>query len=199
MSLVKICSFAILLPYTIQYSDTSSYDEFTFGAGAGKYAYSDCSGIHASSFSDAGATVTHKFNAPFRIGVHAFVGELENKGSTVAFAYPDLALDLNYLSIGTTGIRVGSLERMYIELAALDQPPIFSGKGALRLGVGFGPTGPFSRFWIGTNGIPYSNLGLATQWEFRLQDNEFIFFNGRYGTYLKLPEYGVSVGIRLRH
>jgi hypothetical protein len=201
MSFARICSFAILLPYTIQYlaPDSSSYDEVKFGVGTGQYGYADCSGVHTRSFTDAGATITHKFEAPFRIGAHAFVGGIGDDGTTSAFIYPDLALDFKYFSFGTTGIRVGNLDEAYVELAALDQPPPFSGKGALRFGVGLGSIPPFSRFWIGANGIPYSNLGVATQIEFPVQENQYMFLNGRYGNYENVPEYGVSVGLRIRY
>ncbi len=68
----------------------------------------------------------------------------------------------------------------------------------MRLGVGLGPIPPFSQFWIGTNGIPYSNLGVATQIEFPIQENQYIFLNGRYGTYENVPEFGVSISLRIR-
>jgi hypothetical protein len=68
----------------------------------------------------------------------------------------------------------------------------------MRLGVGLGPIPPFSQFWIGTNGIPYSNLGVATQIEFPIQENQYIFLNERYGTYENVPEFGVSISLRIR-
>ncbi len=201
MSIARICSFAILLPYTIQYaaSDSSSYDEIKFGAGAGQYVVQDCSGVHTRTFTDAGATITRKFESPFRIGAHVFFGEIGDDRAPFAFVYPDLALDFKNFSFGTTGVRVGNLDKFYFELAAMDQPPPFSGNGAMRLGVGLGAIHPFSRFWIGTNVIPYNNFGVATQIEFPIKENQYMFLNGRYGTNVNAPEYGISLGFRIRY
>ena len=201
LSFSGICSYVILLPYTIQYTptDSSSYDEVKFGVGNGQYAYADCSGVHSRSFTDAGVSITHKFESPFRVGAHAFVAQTRDNSSPFAFFAPDIAFDFKNFSFGTTGIRVGNIDDIYVELAAIDQPPPFSGKGALRLGAGIGPSSPFSRFWIGVNGIPYSNLGVATQFEFPIQKNQYMFLNGRYGEYQNVPEYGVSIGLRIRY
>jgi len=200
MSFARVFSFAILLPYTVQYSASdSAYDEIKVGAGNGQYVVQDCSGVHIRSFADAGAAITHKFESPFRIGAHAFGGVAGDNGSPFVFVYPDLALDFKNFSFGTTGLRIGNLDKFYFEIASMDQPPPFSGKGAMRLGVGFGDIHPLSRFWIGTNVIPYNNLGVATQIEFPMHDNQYLFINGRYGTYVDLPEYGISLGLRIRY
>ena len=192
-------SFLILLPYTVGYSpDSTSYDEYAFGFGGGQFVQKDCSGTYERSFVDAGVRVTHKFEAPFRIGAIAFVGQGGRDNSTFGFFYPDLALDFRNFSLGTTGLRIGATDRYYFEISALDQPPLYSGIGAFRSGIGVANMPPFSRLWIGTNILPYSKLGFAAQVEFPVEQNEYLFFNGRYGIYLDRPEYGLSFGLRIR-
>ena len=200
MNAARYFCFLILLPYTVGYSpdDSTSYDEYAFGFGGGQFVQRDCSGTYERSFVDAAARVTHKFDAPFRIGAIAFVGQGGRNNSTFGFIYPDLAFDLRNFSLGTTGLRIGAIDRYFFEVAALDQPPLYSGIGAIRSGIGIANIPPFSRVWIGTNILPYTKLGLATQVEFPVKQKEYLFVNGRYGVYLDRPEYGLSVGFRIK-
>jgi len=191
----------LLSPYFVGFTETDSgYTDIKFGAGGGQYVYQDCSGSHTQKFGDAGAAVVRKFEGPYRIGVSAGGWDAGKRGS-YAIAYPDLALDWEYFSIGTTGIRLGSLKQMYVEAKGLDEPPYFSGKGFIRLGFGGVLEKPFSNFWIGTNGVPYNSLGLAAQIEFPFAENNFVFLTGRLGNDQKsgFSEYGVSVGLRIRY
>jgi hypothetical protein len=197
LSHLKKLSFLILVPYIVGSAPAdSSFDEYAFGIGGGQYATYDCSGqAHPNSLVDAGVKVTHKFEAPFRVGLAASVGSLN--GKTGVMPYPDLALDFKYFSLGTTGIRIGLEDGPYGEFSCLDQVPFFSGKGCFRLGMGLKPT-ENTRLWVGVNSLPYRNTGMAGQLDFPVSSNQFLFINGRYGESGGVPEYGISLGTRIR-
>jgi len=190
-------SFLILAPYIVGSSPAdSSFDEYSFGVGGGQYATYDCSGqAHPDPIFDVGAKVTHKFEAPFRIGIGASV--ISCDGNIIAVPYPDLALDFKYFSFGTTGIRIGAEGGPYGELSVLDQVPFFSGKGCFRMGIGM-KTSEYTRLWLGVNQIPYNKSAFAGQFDFPIANNQFLFINGRYGESSGVPEYGFSVGTRIR-
>ncbi|MBI2427709.1 MAG: hypothetical protein HYV29_02760 [Ignavibacteriales bacterium] len=193
--------FLLLSPYIVGFSspDSSySYTESMYGIGGGQYVYHDCSGAHKRPFADVGFYSGKKFDGPYRIGISlggAYVGD----GTALPLIYPDLALDWENFSIGTTGIRFGSQNKFYLESKWGDQPPFLSGKGFLRMGFGWKPDPYSPGFWIGTNVFPYTNTGLALQVEFPLQENRSIFINGRYGIDREstFDEYGISFGIRI--
>ncbi len=203
-------SLLLLIPYIVSYpTGDSSYSDVSYGLGRGQYAYEDCSGVHTQTYYDAGVNYTHKYVSPFRLGINGSVGNYHSYRSpywlrlnpsvnNYIFLYPDLALDWKYFSLGTTGVRIGSTDEIYIQYGIANQTPLFSGRGFFNLGVGGNPGKPFSHLWVGMNSIPYRNLGFAIQPEFSLGDNKFIFFNGRYGSYLNQAEYGFSVGMRIR-
>ncbi len=198
----KLVGFIILLPYIFGFTPAdSSYTDFSFGAGGGQYVYEDCSGTHIRPFEEGGASVTTKLKSPFRAGIAAelYVQQEESKSSPHLFWYPDLALDWRYFSLGTTGIRVGDNDFLYGEVSIANQIPFVAGKGLLHMGIGGNPGAPFSRVWLGINQVPYRGSGLGMQVEFPLENNRFIFLNGRYGNYLSRPEYGFSVGMRIRY
>jgi hypothetical protein len=197
LSNFKMLSFLILAPYIVGSSPAdSSFDEYAFGIGGGQYATYDCSGQpHPNSIIDVGVKVTHKFEAPFRIGLGASVISLN--GKTGVFPYPDLAFDFKYFSLGTTGIRVGEEGGPYGELSVLDQVPFFSGKGCVRMGVGL-KTSEYTRLWLGVNTFPYNKRAFAGQFDFPITNNQFLFLNGRYGESSGVPEYGYSIGTRIR-
>ncbi|MCX6122596.1 MAG: hypothetical protein NTX44_13385 [Ignavibacteriales bacterium] len=194
---LTMLSFLILAPYVVGVSPAdSSFDEYACGIGGGQYATYDCSGhAHPNSIVDAGVKVTHKFETPFRIGLGASVISINGKAGVVP--YPDLAFDFKYFSLGTTGIRVGAEGGPYGELAVLDQVPFFSGKGCFRIGVGMN-TSEYTRLWLGVNTFPYNKSAFAGQFDFPITNNQFLFFNGRYGESSGIPEYGFSVGTRIR-
>ena len=197
LSNFKILSFLILAPYIVGTSPSdSTFDEYSIGVGGGQYATYDCSGnAHPNSMVDVGVKVTHKFESPFRVGLAASITSVN--GEKVGTVYPDLALDYKYFSFGTTGLRVGLENGPYAELSLLDQVPFFSGKGCLRMGVCMNPT-EYTRLWLGINKFPYNNNGFAGQFDFPITSNQFLFFNGRYGKSGGVPEYGFSVGMRVR-
>jgi hypothetical protein len=197
LSIIKNISFLILGPYMFGLSPAdSSYDEYAFGIGGGQYATYDCSGqAHPNSIVDAGVKVTHKFEAPFRVGMCMSFYSLH--GETRAVPYPDLALDFKYFSLGTTGVRIGLEGGPYGELSFLDQVPLFTGKGCFRAGVGL-KTSEDARIWLGVNTFPYNKGAFAGQLDFPITNNQFLFFNGRYGESSGVPEYGFSIGTRIR-
>ncbi len=190
-------SFLILTPYIVGWSPAdSSFDEYSVGVGTGQYATYDCAGnAHPNSFNDAGVKITHKFEAPFRAGL--IVSSLPNPSSPNIIPYPDLAFDSRYFSLGTTGLRVGDADDIYGEVSMLDQVPLSSGKGFARVGVGLRAMED-THFWLGRNIFPYDKGGLAGQIDFPLSTNHFLFINGRYGNSGGVPEYGFSVGTRIR-
>lgn len=187
----------LLFPYIVGFTSdsTSSYVETLFGAGTGQYVYHDCSGAHSQRYSDVGISVTKKFEGPYRTGLHVGGWTAGKKGGS-PYIFPDLALDWTFFSFGTTGVRIGSREKFYFEGRWLDQPPVFSGKGALRAGFGGTIKSSNSRFWLGTNLLPYNNLGLAAQLDFPYSEQTFIFVNGRFGAESGMSELGISLGIR---
>lgn len=190
----------LLLPYIVGFfsDSTSSYSETIFGIGGGRYVYHDCSGTHKQGFGDAGIYFGKKFDGPFRLGLGAGAWTTGQKGSYV-FGYPDLALDWKNFSIGTSGIRIGSRDEFYFESKVMDQPPFFTGKGAIRIGFGGKLDELDTRLWIGSNVFPYNTAGFATQIEFPIGERQFLFFNGRFGKdrESKIEEYGFSVGTRI--
>jgi hypothetical protein len=188
----------VLFPYIVGFTpdSTSSSIETIFGIGTGQFVYHDCSGAHSQKFADAGIYIGEKYEGPYRAGLIAGGFGAGDQGSSF-YLFPDLALDWTTFSIGTTGIRLGALNDVYFEGRWADQPPLLSGKGALRFGFGrkLKPSG--NRFWLGVNTLPYNNFGLAAQLELPYDKNSFIFFNGRYGNESGMGEYGISAGIRL--
>ncbi len=119
-----------------------------------------------------------------------------DNGRISGFFWPDLALDFQYLSLGTTGVRLGPSDFLYGEVAWANAVPIFSGKGAVRAGIGFPLHGSFRSIWLGANVIPYSKPGAACQLEYLMTPTQSIVFAGRYGEYKQRPEFGVSLGLR---
>ena len=194
---LRLIYFLFLTPYLVGWSSAdSSFDECSVGLGGGQYTSYDCAGkAHSNSFVDGGVKVTHKFAAPFRVGVSASL--VPGDGKTALFPYPDLALDFRYFSLGTTGLRIGSEDEIYGEVSFLDQVPFSSGKGFVRMGVGLKAT-ENTHIWLGLNKIPYYANGIAGQVDFPLSTNQFLFINGRYGESGGVPEYGFSVGTRIR-
>jgi hypothetical protein len=201
---LKNLSFFILAPYLIGYSPSdSSYDEYSLGLGKGQYATYGCTDAthpdrgpaHLNSYSDIGVKFTHKFEAPFRVGLTTSI--ISDKGITLGVAYPDIAYDSKYYSFGTTGVRLGLEDGTYGEISFFDQIPVFSGKGFARIGVGLKPTDR-TRLWLGVNAFPYDNRGISGQFDFPISTNHFLFINSRYGVSGSVPEYGLSVGARIR-
>ena len=193
-------STLLLFPYLLSISSgDTSYSDILLGAGTGKYAYRDCSGLHERHYVDAGVTLSAKTRGPFRIGgtLGGAAAYGEDRGA-VALVYPELALDFKSFAVGTTGLRIGEFDETYLHLGIFNCSPPVSGKGILNLGLGWKTDAPFSRLWIGANTIPYGNLGLAVQPEFPLSDNRFLFVTGRYGVYENISEWGVYVGVRIR-
>lgn len=192
--------FAVLLllsPYIVGFApdSTTAYTETVIGAGGGQYVHYDCSGAHARSFGDAGITVTRKFEGPFRTGITAGGFSMDDDG-VLPYVYPDLALDWEKFSIGTTGLRFGSRKDLYLEIGGLNEAPLLSGKGAFRAGVGTVSRSNGLRFWLGTNFFPYHNLGLSTQVEFPYSPSTALILNGRFGQAAGMGEMGISIGVR---
>lgn len=189
----------ILFPYIVgfQSDSTSAYTELSAGAGGGEYVSHDCTGPHKRSFGDGGIYVGKKFETPYRLGLGLGGWTAENKG-THFFVFPDLALDWEYFSFGTTGLRLGARNDFYFESKLLDQPPFLSGKGLIRSGIGYKIKALDSEFWLGVNVAPYTSLGGAVQYEFPFEKDKYIFINGRYGKdeSSKFDEYGFSIGVR---
>ncbi len=198
-NLTPLFVFLLLFPYIVGFTSdsTSLYTEALVGIGGGQYVYHDCSGAHTKGFADVGIYYGKKYESPFRLGISA--GGLAAGERSDAFIYPDLALDWQNFSLGTTGVRIGSQQKFYLEAKWADQPPFFSGKGFVRFGIGGKLNDSETRIWIGANAFPYNTIGLATQIEFPLKENHYLFFNGRYGKekISNFDEYGFSVGMRI--
>ncbi|MGD0589938.1 MAG: hypothetical protein ABSA44_03955 [Bacteroidota bacterium] len=193
------CFFIILFlaPYIVGFApQDSSYTEWQIGAGGGQYTYEDCSGEHTSHFYDAGIRVTTKLKSPWRLG--ASISAIPSNGSLTVFGYPDFAYDNGFFSLGTTGLRVGYLERTFFEIKGLDEIPYTTGKGLFRIGMGTPITQNGTRIWMGANVGVYQSLGFGTSLEFPLQENYSLSLTGRYGEHNSIPEYGISLGLKFR-
>jgi hypothetical protein len=186
-----------LSPYIVGFAlPDSSYTEWSIGAGTGQYTYEDCNGTHTSQFYDAGVRITKKFESHWRVG--ASISAFPSNEQLRIFGYPDLAYDNGSFSFGTTGIRVGYLERTFFEIKCLDEIPYATGKGLFRIGMGTPITQNGTRLWIGANAGIYYNWGLGTSLEFPLEKNYFLTLTGRYGEHNEIPEYGISLGLKIR-
>lgn len=193
------CFFIILFlaPYIVGFApQDSSYTEWHIGAGSGQYTYDDCNGTHTSRFNDAGVRITKKFESPWRLG--ASISAIPSDGHLKVFGWPDLAIDNGIFSIGTTGLRVGYLERTFFEMKFLDEIPYTTGRGLFRIGMGTPITQNGTRIWMGANVGIYQNWGFGTSLEFPLQANYSLSLTGRYGEYNSIPEYGISLGLKFR-
>ncbi len=187
-----------LAPYIFGFApQDSSYTEWHIGAGGGQYTYSDCSGEHTSQYYDAGIRVTQKYKSHWRTG--ASISVLPSQERLILFGYPDLAYDNGVFSLGTTGLRIGYLERTFFEVKIFDEIPYTSGRGLFRTGVGTLIAQDGTRLWLGVNAGIYRNWGLGTSIEFPMNANTYLSLTGRYGEYLDIPEYGVSLGVKIRH
>ena len=196
---MRYLSLVFLLPYITDLTPLdSSYTDYSFGVGRGEYTSLDCGGNPSSTrFFDAGVFATHKFEAPFRAGVAAtIIRTHEDRFGIVP--WPDLALDFPYFSVGTTGLRVGHLEEIYADFGMGDKAPMFSGPGFFRFGIGGMMSGSNTRYWVGISSFPYRKSGLALYLDFPVAENNFLFFSGRYGDANRLPESGISLGLRFR-
>jgi len=192
---MRYLSLVLLFPYIVGFTPPdSSYSECQIGLGGGQYTYADCSGEHIGKYYDFGARVTHKFEAPFRIGATISSFPIDDK--SIAFVFPDIAFDNENFSIGTTGLRLGGIDKIYWELKWLDEVPFASGRGLYRVGLGLPITESGTRLWIGTNRIPYMKWGFAGGVEIKTRENQYLFINGRYGERNRAPEFGLSLGIK---
>jgi hypothetical protein len=195
------CFFIILFlaPYIVGFApQDSSYTEWNIGAGTGQYTYEDCSGSHTSYFYDAGVRVTKKFESHWRAGASVSVIP-SSADHVVFFAYPDIAYDNGVFSFGTTGLRIGYLERTFFEVKFLDEIPYASGRGIFRTGVGTQLTQEGTRLWLGANRGIFQEWGLGTSLEFPMDANTYLSLTGRYGEHNKIPEYGISLGCKIRY
>ncbi len=200
--LTPLIALLFLYPYIIGFSSDSTlaYSEISIGAGTGQYVYHDCSGTHTKKFNDAGISFTKKFEGPLRIGFG--IGTYPHKKTSWNWiAVPDLALDWREFSIGTTGLRLGAEDNLYIDLRVGAHPPYASGSGIIRSGVGWTVRETSAKFWLGANVIPYNNSGLAAQIDFPVGERTFLYIDGRFGQdkQSRRNEFGVAAGIRLRN
>lgn len=194
----RIFILCFLAPYIVGFvPQDTSYTELSLGAGRGQYTYEDCSGEHTSQFYDAGVRITKKFESPWRLGASASLIPSDN--SLTIFAYPDFAYDNGFFSLGTTGLRVGYLERTFFEIKCLDEIPYATGRGILRIGMGTPITQNGTRLWMGANAGIYQNWGFGTSLEFPMEQNLSLSLTGRYGEHNSIPEYGISLGLKIRH
>jgi hypothetical protein len=188
-----------LAPYIVGFApQDSSYTELNIGAGTGQYTYEDCSGTHTSRFKDAGVRVTKKFESHWRAGA-SFSVIPSSYEHVVFFAYPDIAFDNGDFSLGTTGLRIGYLERTFFEIKFLDEIPYASGRGLFRMGIGMPITQNGTRLWLGANTGIYYNWGFGTSLEFPIESNYSLSLTGRYGENKSIPEYGISLGFKIRY
>ena len=174
----------------------ASSDEFSLGCGGGHSDRWFDATSEVTNFFEFGWRYTHKFESPFRVGLALSI----SKGFFVVgpiYIWPDLAIDFQYFSVGTTGVRLGSRDFLYGEISLLDEIPLLSGKGLLRIGGGWKIPNWDTRIWLGMNRYPFRDYGWATQIDFPLSSGEYLFLNGRIGQSRRSKsEYGASIGIR---
>ncbi len=198
--MLKYLPVLFLFPYLFGFSpiDTSLTDIY-IGGGVGRYVHQDCNGAENRTFIDAGVHVTSKIKGPFRIGgTLGGYTDIKKGGSGLLVFHPELALDFNSFALGTTGIRIGTIDSYNAQLGIFNGAPPFTGRGVINAGFTIPGNPPLSRLWIGTNVFPYNDWGIVLQPEFMLSENNFLFVTGRYGRYEQNDEWGISVGVRIR-
>jgi hypothetical protein len=179
--------------------DDSSYTDAWFAAAGGRFAEPGCNSTIERPFQELGAKISHKSSSPFRYGMQMGIAHFGGSRNAVGvWAWPELALDTKYFSLGTMGMRIGSLDNMYVNAGLFNGVPQFA-HGVVELGVGGKLNGPLSRFWVGATGLPYMALGPTARLDFPLGDaGGSLFVLGHYGNYLGHNEYALGLGYRLR-
>ncbi len=195
-------SVLALTPYLVSYNpEDSSFTDIEFGGGTGQYRYEDCHGSGPQKFGDVGFKYTHKTAGPFRYGLLVgipFYNSNERHSYLFPLPYPDVAFDSRYVSLGTTGLRVGDLNQFYLSVGLANKVPLYTGRGFLNAGAGIHPGSLVSDIWMGVNAGPYQSLSFAMNPEFQISEDRFLFFSARYGESRGVSEYGLSIGMRIR-
>jgi hypothetical protein len=179
--------------------DDSSYTDAWFAAAGGRFAEPGCNSTTERPFQEFGVKVSHKSLVPFRYGMQMGIARFGGSGRALGvWAWPELAFDAKYVSLGTMGLRVGSIDDVYVNAGVFNGVPQFA-HGVVEFGVGGKLDGPLSRFWIGATGLPYAALGPTARLDFSIDDaGGSLFVLGHYGNYLGHNEYALGLGYRLR-
>lgn len=177
----------------------SSYTDAWFAVAGGRYVEPGCNNTIERPFQEVGVKVSRKMSGPFRVGMELSVANVVGpEWNTRVWAWPELAFDSRYVSLGTMGMRVGSLDDFYINGGLFNGVPQFA-HGMIELGVGGKLDEPVSRFWVGVTGGPYAAFGPTARLDIPITNaGGSLFLLGHYGTFRGHNEYAVGLGYRLR-
>ena len=223
---LRIISFAALAPLAVDMPGDSSSTSLTIGVGAGSYAAitRGCDGSTITRrqeyFRDVGAAVEHKTSGPLSFGVRsAVLRRMPGYDTDAVLVNPYVAIDKRYFGIGVgfiSGVdrddeedydiwpvsghlRVGSQRGpLRFSIHALEDVPLASGGGAIRLGFGFRPVRALDA-WVGLGTpIPYDHAGLVVKTDIHIHRRLDLNFAGRLGGSEGLDENAAALGITYR-
>ena len=212
---------AAAAPLAISTPD-SSVTSFRIGGGSGSYGYitRGCNGdvltANRVELDNVGADVSHKFTAPFRVGVRAGIIQPKSADLDVRYVNPYLSQEGSIWSAGlglvvsdrrlpdggdddyqdgthTTGsghLRVG--KKFYWSASYLEDVPIAIG-GYAQTGVGM--RGKRLHVWGGVGALPQDGIGFVGKADARVMKGFSVGFIGRLGSSEGIQENGFALSL----
>jgi hypothetical protein len=224
---LRILSMAALAPLAVDVPGEgrdSASTSFMVAVGGGSYAAvtrgCDNSVISARQrhFDDMGFAVQHDMRGPFQVGVRGTVlNRMPAYGDHALLLNPNVSFESHYVGIGAgfvTGtrdeddldlwpvsghLRLGSKRGpFHFSIHALEDVPLVSGGGAVRLGFGFRP-GRDVDAWVGmSTPDPYDKAGLILKGDFHATRDLTLHLTGRLGSSESIDENAAAIGISYR-
>ena len=225
---MSLLSMAVLAPLVVDVpgsSRDSSVTTFMIAAGGGSYAEvtRGCQGEVLTAdqrrFRDMGFGVNHQVKKPLEVGVRATVlRRMSGYDDGSVLWNPYVALEggkvgfgLGYVSNSdrpytnefdiwpvSGHLRIGSPERFYFSIHALEDVPLVSGGGAVRSGFGFRPIRSVDA-WIGMGTpLPYDKPGVLAKTTIHVNSMLDVNATGRLGSSEGRTENAGSVGLTVR-
>ena len=198
---------------------------FMVAAGAGSYAEVSrgCEGQVLSKeqrlYRDLGFAASHRFEGPFEVGVRATVlRRMPGYEEDAVIWNPHSSVEGRHVGFGLGAvsnadrpfvddfdiwpvsghIRMGSLEKMYFSIHALEDVPLASGGGTVRSGIGFRPNRAVDA-WVGLGyGPPYDKPGFQAKATIHVNSMLDLNANGRLGRSEGQSENAGSLGLTVR-
>jgi len=214
-----ISVMAVAAPLAISTPD-SSVTSFRIGGGSGSYGYitRGCNGdvltANKVELENFGADVSHKFTAPFRVGVRAGIIQPKSADLDVRYVNPYLSQEGSIFSAGlglvisdrrlpdggsddyrdgthTTGsghVRIG--KKFYWSASYLEDVPIAIA-GYAQTGVGM--RGDRFHVWGGVGALPQDGVGFVAKADARVLRGFSLGFIGRLGSSEGIDENGFAL------
>ncbi|HEX7076798.1 MAG TPA: hypothetical protein VF363_00060 [Candidatus Eisenbacteria bacterium] len=225
---VSVLSLAVVTPLAVDVEPNrpdSSVTSFTASLGTGAYAdvTRGCQGEVLSkyqrNFGDAGFAASHRFAGPFEVGARTIVIRHAPEYEKNTWVWnPNASLEWRRFGVGlgylpgrgdyedrdfalwpvSGHIRIGPTDKLYFSIHALEDVPVASGGGLVRMGFGTRVSRAMDG-WVGVSTPgPYDRLGLALKSSYHLNRNLDLNVGGRLGASEKLSECAVSAGLTVR-